>query len=232
MSRIPTEKLIQRQIHQWSRYRELLESATEPGEVERRPIITISRELGAGGRKLAAALAKRLDLQVHGISLIDQIARDTNLERQIIEHLDEQARSQVDLWVRGVLKQRIFLRDNYHVSLVKAIRALAAMGGVVILGRGANIILEDNASLRIRLTASPENRLKNVMMYEGASEEKAQQLIQEADESRREFIKKLFRVDPDDTHLYDLVINTDNLPMRRVVHIVMTALEVRGVFTR
>jgi len=232
VSRIPTEKLIQRQIHQWSRYRELLESATEPGEIKPRPIITISRELGAGGRKLAVALAQRLDLQVHGVSLIDQIARDTNLERQIIEHLDEQARSQVDLWVRGVLQQRIFLRDNYHVSLVKAIRTLAAMGGVVILGRGANIILEDTASLRVLLIASVENRIKNVMMYEGVNEAEARKLIQESDESRRDFIKKLFHVDPDDTHLYDTVINTDNLPMRRVVHIVMTALEVRGVFTR
>jgi cytidylate kinase len=232
MPGVPIEKLIQRQIHQWNRYRELLETAEKPEELKPRPTITISRERGSGARDLAAALAKRLDLEIHGVSLIDHIARDKNLEREVVEHLDEQARSQVDLWVKGVLKQRIFLRDNYHVSLVKAVKTLAAHGGVVIIGRGANFILQDSGPLRILMVASPETRVQNVMRYEDIEEAAAQEMIAKADESRLEFIRKLFHAEANDPHHYDLVLNTDLCPLPRMVEIAMTALEVRGVFDK
>jgi cytidylate kinase len=224
------ERLIQRQIHNWNRYRELLRLAEEPQEIKPRPIITISRELGSGARELAHALAERLDLQIHGISLIDQIARDKNLEREIVDHLDEQHRSQIDLWVKGVFKQRIFLRDQYHVSLVKAVRTLAVHGGVVIIGRGANIILADTSSLRIRLVAAQDVRIRNVMRYEGIEEDAAREMVAQSDAARHEFIQKMFHIEPNDPHYYDLVINTEHIPGSRLVEIAMMALESRGVF--
>lgn len=230
MTRIPIEKLIQRQIHQWSRFRQLLETAETPEEVRPRPIITISREMGSGARMLADALAQRLDLEVHGVSLIDHIARDKNLEREVVEHLDERARSQIRTWVKGVLNQRIFLRDNYHVSLATAVRTLAAHGGVVFIGRGANLILAGNCSLRILLVASEQTRMRNLMRYEKLDEEAAREAITRADGARLEFIQKLFHVDANDPRNYDLVINSDGIPAARLVEIAMTALEARGAF--
>ena len=230
MTRIPTEKLIQRQIHQWNRYRELLATAESPGEVKPRPIITISRERGAGGRGLAADLARRLDLEIHGVSLIDEIARDRRLEREVVAALDEKVRSQIDLWVEGVLKQRIFLRDNYHVALVRAVRTLAAHGGVVFLGRGANLILGESCSLRVLLVASLEHRIRNVMSYQGCDETVARRQIEEADAHRRRFIEKFFHVEADDPHHYDLVLHTDGFRRERLVEIVLIALEAREVF--
>jgi hypothetical protein len=60
------EKLIQRQINQWNRWDEVLNASSDPASLRPRPIITISRQLGSGGRSLAEALAERLELQVHG----------------------------------------------------------------------------------------------------------------------------------------------------------------------
>jgi cytidylate kinase len=224
------ERLIQRQIHHWNRYKELLRLADRPEEIKPRPVITISRELGAGARELARDLANRLDLQIHGISLIDQIARDKNLEREIIDHLDERIRSQIDLWVKGVMQQQIFLRDQYHLSLVKAVRTLAIHGGVVLIGRGANIILADTDAMSIRLVASVETRVRNVMRYESTDEDSAREMVRKSDAERHEFIKKMFHVDPNDPHYFDLVINTDRIPRARLVEISMMALESRGVF--
>ena len=55
-----TEKLIQRQINHWSRLRELLHDEPVAAEVERGPIVTISRLAGAGGRTLATGLPRDL----------------------------------------------------------------------------------------------------------------------------------------------------------------------------
>ncbi len=230
MPGIPLEKLIQRQIHQWSRYRQLLAAAPRPQDLPPRPTITISRERGAGGGELAAALAARLDLEVHDASIIDGIARDARLEREVVEALDEKVRSQVDLWVEGVLKRRIFLRDNYHVSLVRTVQSLAAHGGVVILGRGANFILGEKASLRVLLVGSPERRRRRLVAAEGLDAETAAERLQEIDRQRAEFIRTLFHAEADDPRHYDLTLATDRYPLPRLVEIVMTALEVRGAF--
>ncbi len=231
MTTIPIEKLIQRQIHHWNHFRELLETAEKPEEVKPRPIITISRELGSGAREVAEGLAQRLDLEIHGVSLIDHIARDKNLERAVVEHLDERVRSQIEVWIKGVLERRIFLRDNYHVTLVKVVKTLASHGGVVFIGRGANIILEDSCSLRLLLTASLETRVRNLMGYDELDRPTATEIIKKADEARLEFLRKLFHIEANDPHHYDLVINTDRLPPARVVELAMNAMEMRGIFT-
>jgi cytidylate kinase len=230
MPSIPTEKLIQRQIHQWNRYRELLATAEKPEEVQQRPIITISREMGSGARELARALAERLDLEIHGISIIDEIARDARLERRVVESLDERVRSQIDMWVAGVLKQRIFLRDNYHVALARAVRTLASHGGVVFLGRGANLILEEACSLRILMVAALDVRVRNVMRYEDIDENTAREQVERADRERRAFIEKVFHVDPNACHHYDLVLNTEHYDRARLIDVALAALEARGTF--
>jgi cytidylate kinase len=229
MSSLPHEKLIQRQIHHWNRYKQLIAAAAEPGEVPPQPIITISRELGAGARSLAEALAERLDLEIHGVSLIDQIAQDKHLARWVVEQLDESVRSQIEMWVQGVLERRIFLRDEYHVSLVRAIRTLAAHGGVVFIGRGAHLVLGDSCSLRILLVASEATRARRVAQYEETDLEAARKKIAEVDEARREFIEKLFHVEADDPRQFDIVVNTDRLPLERLVELCINALEVRGI---
>ena len=224
------EAIIHRQIHHWNHYRELLRASTTPEQVRPRPFLTISRALGSGGRRLADARARRLDLEVHGLSLIDYIARNKHVEREVIDHLDEHVRSEIDLWVEGMLKGRLFMRDDYHISLVRAIRTLAAHGGVVFIGRGANIVLADRASLRIRVIASIETRVKNLMQYEDLDESTARARIQESDAERARYTRTLFHVEVGDPHYHDLLINTDKIPVVRMVEIAMTALEARGVF--
>ncbi|MHB8077707.1 MAG: cytidylate kinase-like family protein [Candidatus Krumholzibacteriia bacterium] len=230
MGNLSVEHLIQRQIHHWNRYRELLGLAEEPELVRPRPIIAISRQLGSGGRELADALARRLDLQIHGYSLIDEIARRHDLERQFVEQLDEGTRSEIELWVRGVLEQRNFTSDQYLASLVRVVRTLAVHGGVLFLGRGTHLILGELCSLRLRVTASAETRVRAVMRYEKLDVAAARERVTASDAERDRFVRRMFKVEPDDPRQYDLIFNTDNLPPRELVGIAMTALEARGTF--
>jgi len=219
------EELIQRQFRQWELYREMRRDPDRDKPLPPRPVITISRELGAGARALAHDLAQRLDLQIHGISLIDQIARDKNLERRFVDQLDENTCSRIDLWVQGILNRRLFMHDEYHLALAKAVRMLSANGGVVIIGRGANVILSDTASLRIRVTAGMPTRIANVMRYEKVGAATAEGLIAGSDRNRRAFMQTAFQIDPDDPRQYDLSLNTDRFDPSLLVIVVMAALE-------
>jgi len=223
------EKLIQRQLNQWSRFQELLRTA-EPEELPPRPIVTISRQRGSGGRYLARALARRLDLQIHDQDIVEYIARNEKIARDVVAQLDAGATSQIDLWIKGVLNRRIYLRDEFQEQLVRAIRALAMHGGVVILGRGGNFILDDHADLRVRMVASDETRIRALMAETDCSEGEAAERVAASDEARAGFIRKLYHADIDDPRNYDLVLNTTGMDRERLPELAMLALEARGAF--
>lgn len=219
-----TEKLIQRQINHWNRMREFLPEPDDQKTSRLGPIITISRLAGSGGRILANSLAERLGMTVQDRSLVEKVARDRNLEKELISHLDENEISQARLWVRGVLNQRIFMRDQYHMALVKVVTGMAARGNVIFLGRGADMILGQNATLRVRLVASRQTRLENIRQRTGLTRAEARAVLEETDRNRTEFIRQVFREDPNRSEHYDLVLNTDRIKPECQVEMVLLAL--------
>ena len=228
-----TETLVQRQINHWNRMREFLEEKTPPAQAESpRPVITVSRLVGSGGRALAEGLADRLGLELQDQSLMERIARDKNLEQSLLAQLDEAGINQADLWVRGVLNQRIFLRDQFHGALVRTVMRLAARGGVVFLGRGANLILRESATLRVRLVASPKIRLDRIRERLEISRAEARAILVETERKREEFIRKVFKEDPGRPENFDLTINTDRLEPEAVLEMVLVALLDRGMSNR
>jgi cytidylate kinase len=211
MSLAITEKLIQRQINHWNRFREFLKDEDGNGPVKPGPVITISRLSGSGGRTLATGLAERLNVTVHDQSLVDRIARDRNLERSVVSQLDDAAINQAELWVKGVLNRRIFMKDEYHTALVHVVTNLAVGGNVLFLGRGAHLILGDKATLRIRVVASWSTRLARIMNRTGLSRVEARALLEVTDRNREEFVRKVFKMDPQSPDNFDLVLNSDRM---------------------
>jgi cytidylate kinase len=224
MSLALTEKLIQRQINHWNKYRAYLRDEDEQGPQRSGPVITISRLSGSGGRTLATGLAERLGITLHDQSLVDKIAKDRNLAKSVVAELDENAINQAELWVKGVLNQRIFLKDEYHMSLVGIVTKLAAAGNVVFLGRGANLILGHNATLRIRVVASRPTRLARITRRTGLSRAEARALLMETDRKRKEFIRKVFKVDPNGPEHFDLVLNSDRMKPEDMLEMASLAL--------
>ena len=219
-----TELLIQRQINHWNRFREFLLDEKESQPSRPGPVLTVSRMAGSGGRTLATGLAERLNLTLQDHSLVKIIANDRNLERSVVEQLDENAINQAELWVKGVLNRRIFMKDEYHTSLVNIVTNIAAGGDVVFLGRGAHLILGDQATLRIRVVASRATRLGRIMERTGLSRAEARALLEETDRKREDFIRKVFKVEPDNPVKFDLVLNSDRMKPECMLEMVTLAL--------
>ncbi|MFN2371482.1 MAG: AAA family ATPase [Candidatus Krumholzibacteriia bacterium] len=227
MSRVLTERLIQRQLNHWNRLRTLLREQPASAPPRRRPVMTVSRLAASGGRSLATALAQRLDLELHDHSLITTIARDRELEASLVAQLDERTVSQTRLWVQGLLQGRLFLRDDFHQALVRVIGELAARGGVVFLGRGANLVLGERADLRVRVVGSVRRRTERLRERTGLAPEEAHRLLLATDLSRARFVREVFRTEPGSPENYDLVLNSDRLDEETMVDHVLLALSQR-----
>jgi cytidylate kinase len=205
------EKLIQRHLSDWSRLRAALRPGDDPTQHRPLPVLTISRQAGCGSRELADALGARLGLQVFGKEIVEHIARDRDLTREVVAALDERVASKTEQWVRGMLDRRFFLEDDFHLALVRTVRTLAAHGGVIFLGRGANFILADDVDLRVRLVASEDWRARNLAVRQQLSEVDARGTLRELEAQRAGFVRRLFRAEVDDPRHYDLVLNVARL---------------------
>lgn len=115
--------------------------------------------------------------------------------------------------------------DNYIVVMAQVINELANKGDVVIVGRGACIILRDNPNvLRVGLIANLEDRINRIMEREGVTHEKAVGIIAGRDESRNGYFTKSFNIpDPDSPSNYHYVLNTSELDINDCANIIKSS---------
>ena len=115
--------------------------------------------------------------------------------------------------------------DKYFEAIRSVISDLAAQGNVVIVGRGAHVILKDVSSvLRVGIVARLEDRVRVIMARERLSEEQARSTIEARDRARAHYFSQFFGLDsPDAPELYHLVINTSDVDLDYATDLVIEA---------
>jgi CMP/dCMP kinase len=97
-------------------------------------------------------------------------------------------------------------------AFIKAITAvvndLYQAGDVVIIGRGANVILADAPGIiHVGMLAPLEIRVATIMEREHLTREDAEAYVEEIEQARIRFFRKFFKVNPNDPSLYHLMLN-------------------------
>lgn len=174
------------------------------------PIITISRERGSGGKVVANMVAKKLGQpwQVYHKEIIDEIAKETHLEKELINEVDEKRYQLVDKVISDTLGKNYLTLNSYYKHLLKILSTIGNRGYAVIIGRGVNFLLP--SALKIRIICPMEQRIKWMMEYEKLSKKEAIRNIEESDKNREEFTRTLFGHNIRKAHHYDLTIRTGN----------------------
>jgi cytidylate kinase len=198
-------------------------------------VLTVSREFGSGGGRIAQSIAKRLNWKLLDAELIDEIACAAHVDAGIVSRFDEH----VDGWLRrmnrqamrgaalaaGVaLQQEKCFDEDVMTELTRQIieRAFQA-GNCVIVGRGAQCILQAEpnvfhafvyAPLRVRM-----QRLR-ARLEPGADIE---QRIRSVDAERAHYLRLRFGKEWNNPHLYDLMISSgdDEEQTARVIEFAM-----------
>lgn len=113
--------------------------------------------------------------------------------------------------------------EQYFGAMRDVIAHVASAGNVVIVGRGASIVLRDDPKvLRVGAVADYEVRVARIMEREHVGREKAEDTISARDEARRLNFRRFFGIDdPDDPKLYHLVINTSDIDLNYATQLVV-----------
>ncbi len=200
--------------------------------------ITISREYGSGGGEIATRIARRLDWRLIDHEIVERVASEMGTSIEEAEARDERtegflARAFNSLqylepaYMAGASTEVLLANEETYLETVsRIVRAAAAQGHVVIVGRGSQVLLAQQRDvLHVRIIAPFEKRVAYVMQREGLDQATAESRIKMKDHDRMKHLETAYHQKPADAHLYDIVLNTSFLTLDSAVEIITLALQ-------
>jgi cytidylate kinase len=183
--------------------------------------VTIEREFGCGGSEIAAKLAELLGWKLWDHELIQEIARLTNSTPQAVEKRewkDDPAVYRVfNSFLRGAFEgglpptDRLKMLDAPRIAAVSELAVNHALSGgpCVIVGRGSQYFLRNRPDVfHAFLYASRTYKIDRVMSA-GTAQAKAIADVDTIDRDRAAFVKRYFKLNWPEIHLYDAMFNTE-----------------------
>ncbi len=190
------------------------------------PFVTISRQVGAGGRTLAEHLLKVMSQEPDqtlfgGWQICDQelcvrLVEDHQLQVSMQELLSEEYRSQIHAFFSNLLNRKSD-QELVMLKMFETIRSLATVGKVILVGRASSQVTKKlTTGVHLRLVAPEEVRIKRTMQLFGQPEAETKRLVQKQDQDRERLVKSYFFTDINDPLLYDATWNTAHVPFQAI----------------
>ncbi len=184
-------------------------------------LVAISSPYGAGGSKVAPALAERL-----GVPFLDRPAGTEPEHEERGGRLLSRLGSIGLAWgtPAGMELEDLVPGDARRREIEAELRALREAGGGVVLGRAAAVLLRDDPQvLRVLLTGPPERRIAQAMTIDGIDQATATRRLELTDRARMAYHQTLYCVDPRDAKLYHLVIDSTAIGLDACVDLIAAA---------
>jgi len=207
-------------------------------------VITISRELGSGGHTVGQKLAEKLNVRFCDKDVIQGLEKQFNLTPTAIEQLKGKKKNWFADFVKyfspgqgaavfspedGIYGKEYnpdVTPDDIFLAEREILLGLAAESSCIITGRSGFFVLKNHPNkLDIFLTASRDHRIDRVMRKQCLERAIAEEVIDEVDKSRQNYVKRYAGVDRYDSRNYDLVMNMDSLTEDEAVEIILKYLK-------
>lgn len=185
-------------------------------------VITIARQLGAGGGAIASSLAEALGWRLLDRALVERIAAELQVDPEQVEACDERVESFIE-------RLGTYLSEGYpdvhptpvlpRVSPEQAARVAQRLvagvvheGPSVIVGHGAQCVLREEPRAFHVLVHSPlDIRVERAKKRYGVDRNKAEERIRQSDANRRRYIRDHFDREWLDPTLYHLCVDAGRI---------------------
>ena len=191
-------------------------------------IITISRQFGSGGRELGKRLADLLGWDYYDKEILETLAREQGMKAEDVRYaLSHHGWHNVQLTYRNSFSHLGFDHDARTQLLLRQrelIRAIAETGNdCIIVGRDADVILQEYHPFRVCVCADLQARLARCMRYEEKRPE-AERLterqvlanIRRIDKNRARTREILTGKSRGDSSMFDLTVNAAHWEIKKL----------------
>lgn len=212
-------------------------------------VICVSRTTAAGGDQVARGLSRRLGFRYVDEEIVALAAQREGVDVEVVQNAERRqtflqrlleslvVAPAPDLMAPGPVfsaamgphsdpvAEGAFRGTEHFRQLIRdVIRDTARQGNVVIVAHASAMALAGEPGvLRVSVTASPRTRAARLSLEQGIDGSKAERLIAQSDDNRREYLKAFYGIEEELSLHYDLVANTDVLSVDDVVEAVVAA---------
>jgi cytidylate kinase len=174
-------------------------------------IITISRGSYSRGKEVAESLAGRLGYECVSRDILLEACEEFSIpEIKLVKALHD-APSVLERFKHGKIRYISYLRSAFFNHMVN--------DNIVYHGLAGHFFLQGISHvMKVRILANMEDRVKEEMKRENASEEEARYMLRKDDDERRRWGLALYGHDTWDCNLYDAVLRIDTLTVDDVVN--------------
>lgn len=203
------------------------------------PVITISRQFGAGGKTLGSMVAERLGYRfLSEKDTLEAVAERANVSVEMVKGVEKEAGSRL-MRVLCTLVPTAFIERHvgdaktdlqeekkYVEVLSEVIREAADQGNVVIIGWGGQFILSGRPDCyKILLVGERPDRIQFMIDRYGLTPSKAEHVVTREEKRRIRFLENFQVTDPDEPSLYHNVINTSLVNLETACEVICGLVE-------
>ena len=161
-------------------------------------VINIGRQLGSGGRDIAAIIARRLGIKLYDKELINLAAEQSGLCAEFFEKADEKESRNVLSTMIGYLRSpfaggcanvpNVLSNDALFKIQSDVIRDLAEHESCIFVGRCADYILREHPRrVDIFISADDSDRVRRICTRTGCTAEEARTRMERGDAQRADY---------------------------------------------
>jgi cytidylate kinase len=181
-------------------------------------IVTISRGSYSRGREVAEKLAKKLEYDCVSREILLEASKEFNIPEISLVRAIHDSPSILERFRHG--KERYI--SYYQYAILKYVQkdnvVYHGLAGQFFLRRISHVV-------KVRILASLEDRVKEVMKRDDVSQREAENILRKDDEERRRWGLKLYGIDAWDSRLYDMVLLIDQLTVDDAVDLIFEAVK-------
>ena len=185
-------------------------------------IISIGRQIGAGGLGVARHLSQEFGIKVYDRELMSEVARESGLDAAVFEQRDEHSTRGMHTALQSfrsllghdsrIGTNTVMTEERLFKIQSEVMRGIAAKEDCIIVGRCADYILRDEPRLAtFFICADLESRVRKLMRAGGKTEEEARRFIEQGDRKRAEYYNYYTFKRWGDSASYDLCIDATKL---------------------
>jgi cytidylate kinase len=201
-------------------------------------IVTISNEYGCGALAIAQRVAAALGYEYVDRQLPVVVAKRLSVSPEEVEASEDTGRSLGERWITSLeratpeLAQGSMAKD-FDEEMLRAVRAAvqeyAAHGNVVLVGRGAAVILGPRSDVvRIFMYAPREWRIAHIVESLQVDRKTAEAEVDRVDRARSAYLRDWYGATFGDPHGHDLCIDTSRSSESAAAEIIVTTVRARA----
>ena len=191
------------------------------------PIITISREFGAGGHTIGKRVAERLDVPYYDNEIVDQVARRSGYAKAVINEQGEYT-DKMSKWFSVSVASAMYFespQDEIFRIQKRVILESADQGPCVIVGRCADYILSGDKyrTLNVFIHADMEHRIDRIKKTYGDYDDDIEKFLNHRNRDRKTYYKYYTDREWGNYQNYQLNLDSGYLGVDQCVEIIVAA---------